>query len=782
MLGRSCLNANYYSKLGQMNLTGWRILRFLMRPFVRVFYRITVIGARNLPAHGPVLLVCNHVSYVDSIILGYALERPPRFLIWRKFFDAWFTGPLVRAFGAIPVAPDDAPEAIKTSLAGVVAALKAGEVVCLFPEGGMTRTGHVHGFKRGFELIARRADVPITPVYMDGLWGSIFSFEGGRYFFKRPKRIPRPLTVAFGRPLPPDTSSADVRRAVMDLGSDAFALRKRFQLPLHVKFWRAARSSPFMWRRLCMADSTGQELTWGASLAGALMLSRWMDRRCRGQKSVGMMMPASVGAALMNAATLMSGRVPVNLNFTGARASIAVAIRRCGLKTVFTSRALLQRTGLPERPEYVYLEDVMRRMPRRDRVLCYLLAAITPNAIAERRLMRRGAMDDLATVMFTSGATGEPKGVMLSHHNIVSNIEAFSEVMAFGPSDTMMGMLPPFHSFGFTATLWTPLTVRMRVVYHPNPLDAKGVGRMVAKYRATVIAGTSSFFALYVRGCEPEQFRSLRLAVAGAQKLVPAVAEAFEARFDLPLTEGYGCTELSPVVSVNVPDVRDGPVKQIGARVGSVGRPLPGLGILVADRETLQPAAGNAPGVILVRGPSVMMRYMDDARATAAALLPGPPPLEPGLRRLDWYVTADIGAVDEDGFLHIHDRISRFSKIGGEMVPHMVIEAALAAASPEAERPFDAAQGALSMVERRSFAVVTLPDRVRGEKVVVVYSGPELDAGALLHRMSERGVPNLWLPSPKDFHRVEGLPFLPSGKLDLAATRRLAEAAAAARD
>ena len=356
----------------------------------------------------------------------------------------------------------------------------------------------------------------------------------------------------------------------MDLGSDAFALRKRFQLPLHVQFWRAARSSPFTWRRLCMADSTGQELTWGRSLAGALMLSRWMDRRCRGQKMVGMMMPASVGAALMNAATLISGRVPVNLNFTGARASIGVAIRRCGLKTVFTSRALLQRTGLPERPEYVYLEDVMRRMPRRDQVLCYLLAAITPNALAERRLMRRGAMDDLATVMFTSGATGEPKGVMLSHHNIVSNIEAFSEVLRFGPSDTMMGVLPPFHSFGFTATLWAPLTQRMRVVYHPNPLDAKGVGRMAAKYRATVIAGTSSFFALYARGCEPEQFRSLRLAVAGAQKLVPAVAEAFEARFGLPLTEGYGCTELSPVVAVNVPDVtrRRGEADRRARRLG----------------------------------------------------------------------------------------------------------------------------------------------------------------------------------------------------------------------
>ena len=205
-------------------------------------------------------------------------------------------------------------------------------------------------------------------------------------------------------------------------------------------------------------------------------------------------------------------------------------------------------------------------------------------------------MDDLATVMFTSGATGEPKGVMLSHHNVVSNIEAFSEVLRFGPSDTMMGMLPPFHSFGFTATLWTPLTQRMPVVYHPNPLDAKGVGRMAAKYRATVIAGTSSFFALYARGCEPEQFRSLRLAVAGAQKLVPAVAEAFEARFGLPLTEGYGCTELSPVVAVNVPDVTDGPVRQIGARAGSVGRPLPGLGILIADRETLRAGGRRRAG------------------------------------------------------------------------------------------------------------------------------------------------------------------------------------------
>jgi acyl-[acyl-carrier-protein]-phospholipid O-acyltransferase/long-chain-fatty-acid--[acyl-carrier-protein] ligase len=656
---------------------------------------------------------------------------------------------------------NDAPEAIKKSLEAVVATLKAGEVVCLFPEGGMTRTGHVHGFKRGFELIARRAGVPITPVYMDGLWGSVFSFEGGHYFLKRPKRIfSRPVTVAFGPPLPPESSSADVRRAVLDLSADVFALRKRFQRPLHVQFWRAARSSPFAWRRLCMADSTGQELTWGEALSAALMLSRWMERRCRRQRMAGIMMPASVGAALMNAATLISGRVPVNLNFTGSRDSIGLAIRRCGVKTVFTSRALVQRTGLPERPEYVYLEEVLGRIPRRDRALCWLLAAIAPNALAERLLMRRAEMDDLATVIFTGGATGEPKGVLLTHHNIASNIEAFSEVIRFRPADTVIGILPPFHAFGFTATLWAPLTLRMPVVYYPNPLDAKGVGRMTAKYRATVIAGTSTFFGLYARGCEPDQLRSLRLVVAGAQKLVPAVAEAFEARFGLPPTEGYGCAELSPVVAVNVPDVRDGPVYQVGMRAGSVGRPLPGLGVLIADRETFRPVGPGAPGVILVRGPSVMLRYLDDARATAAAFREGPLPPEPGMQRLDWYVTADIGMLDEEGFLYIQDRVSRFSKIGGEMVPHLAIEEALAAVSSEAAR---------------SFAVVTLPDRARGEKVVVVYSGPELDATALLRKMSERGVPNLWLPSPRDFHRVESLPFLASGKLDLAATRRLAE-------
>ena len=752
-----------------MSLTAWRILRFLLRPLVRVFYRVAVIGARNLPKDGPALLVCNHVSYVDSIILGYALERPPRFLIWRKFFDARFTGPLVRAFGAIPIAENDAPETIKTSLAAVVAALKAGEVVCLFPEGGMTRTGHVHGFKRGFELIARRAGVPITPVYMDGLWGSVFSFEGGRYFFKRPKRIPRPLTVAFGRPLPPDSSSAEVRRAVMDLGSDAFALRKRYQLPLHVQVLARGAVEPVPMAAAVHGrfDRAGADLGPVARRrADALALDgpalpraeerrhddARLGRRGADERGDAHLRPRADQPELHRRARLHRRRHPALRAEDGLHLARAPAADgAAGAAGIRLSRG---RSCAACRAATGCCATSSRRSRR--------------TRIAERLLMRRGAMDDLATVMFTSGATGEPKGVMLSHHNIVSNIEAFTEVMELRPGG---------HDDGHT-----PAVPFVRV--HRHALDAadacacawsitrtrstrRASAAWSAKYRATVIAGTSSFFALYVRGCEPEQFRSLRLAVAGAQKLVPAVAEAFEARFGLPLTEGYGCTELSPVVSVNVPDVSDGPVKQIGARVGSVGRPLPGLGILVADRETLRPAAGSAPGVILVRGPSVMLRYMDDARATAAAMRRGPASAGAG--------PAAAGLVRDGG----HRRGGR-----GRVPPHSRPRLAVqqdrrrdGAAHGDRGRPRRGLAGGRAQLRRGDAP----GPRARGKSRRRLFR-PRAGRRRAAPRMSERGMPNLWLPSPKDFHRVESLPFLPSGKLDLAATRRLAEAAAGAKD
>ena len=712
--------------------------------FVKLFYRVKTVGRENLPESGSFLVVANHVSYVDALVLGVAMRGDVRFLMWRFFYERAIVGWVCRLFRSIPIEPEGSSSGIRGSLDAAIEALNAGDVVGLFPEGSMTRTGHVHAFKRGFEIIARRAGVPIVPAYVDGLWGSVFSFEGGRCGWAWPRSLRRHVTVCFGRPLPPGASAAETRRAVMELGSDADTLRKAHQRPLHLNFWRTARR---MGGRLCMADSSGMALSWRRTLIGALVVSGWMRRRCAGEAMVGMMMPASVGAALINVAAVMCGKTPVNLNFTSSPRAVEEAVTRCGLRTVFTSRRFLGRIGMDARAEFVYLEDVMQSISGWGRLWSVLLAVLMPTFLAERRLMHRGSMDDPATVMFTSGSTGKPKGVMLSHHNVVSNIEAMADVFQFSREDTIMGVLPPFHSFGFTTTLWLPLVCGVSVVYHPNPLDAKGVGGMVEKHGATLIMGAPSFYALYTRACKPEQFRSLRLAIAGAQKLTPAVAQDFEKHFGLPISEGYGCTELTPVVSVNIDDVEIAGTKQFASRAGSVGRPLPGISVRVVDRETMAPAAEGATGIVLIRGPNVMMGYLDDPEATAEAVRDG------------WYVTGDLGAVDEDGFLYIYDRVSRFSKIGGEMVPHAAVEDAL----------HEAAGGV-----DRHFAVLSAPDRVRGEKLVVIYDGPELDAKALVNRMIGAGVPNLWIPAPRSFKRVEAVPFLAGGKLNLIEARRMA--------
>lgn len=721
----------------------WQAIRFLLLPLLWLIYRARVVGEENIPRQGGVLLIPNHISYADAIILGAFLRRPLRFVISRDYYEMPVIGWFAKMVQTVPVASTDSPDAMRRSIQTVINSLKAGDCVCMFAEGCMSRTGQVQPFRRGLELIARRANVPIVPAYVDGMWGSIFSYWGGRYILKWPATFSRRVILAIGKPLPPRTSAWKVRQAVLGQSVQAYAERKRHQVPLHVHFWRIARRR---WNGKCMADSTGRTLTWGKTLTASLALARWMDRNRPGEKMIGMMMPASVGAALVNVGALIAGRVPVNLNFTGARHALQSAIERCNLKTVFTSRALLEKTGLPERPEYLYIEDVLSSMSKQEMLVSFLLAFLFPTSLARRFLMGPAKMDDLATVMFTSGSTGEPKGVMLSHHNVVSNIEGFSEVLRFGTNDTMTGALPLFHSFGFTATLWAPLTRGMRVAYHPNPLDAKGVGQLVEKHRATIICGTSSFFAMYARGCRPEQFTSLRLAVAGGQKLVPEVAEAFKERFGLPLSEGYGCTELSPVVAVNTTDVRHGRIFQHGAREKSVGRPLPGLLVQAVGVDSWEPLDANESGIILVRGASVMQRYMDNPEATALAIRDG------------WYVTNDIGRIDEDGFLFIEDRLSRFSKIGGEMVPHSAVEEALQTAAEGRER---------------RFAVVTLPDRVRGEKLAVAYTGEAMDANALLKRLSEMGIPNLWLPSASDFHRIEEMPMLATGKADLVTVRKM---------
>jgi acyl-[acyl-carrier-protein]-phospholipid O-acyltransferase/long-chain-fatty-acid--[acyl-carrier-protein] ligase len=505
---------------------------------------------------------------------------------------------------------------------------------------------------------------------------------------------------------------------------------------------RFVRTAKRRWSSFCIADSTGRELTFGRTLVGALLLARLLRRLAPADATIGLLLPASVGGALANIAAAFAGKVPVNLNFTAGCEAMAAAIERCGITTVVTSRAFLAKSGIEPLRGLVYLEDLLRQVAPGARIAMLLAARLLPPATIERLLLR--APRDprrLATIIFSSGSTGNPKGVMLTHANVLANIDAANALFRLQPNDVMLGVLPFFHSFGLTATLWLPLVIGSGAAYHPNPTDAKTIGELALKYRATILVSTPTFCAAYVRKCLPEQFSRLRLAIVGAERLREPVAGAFHEKFGVELTEGYGCTEMAPVVAVNVPDESGH-----GVRRGSVGRPLPGVRAKIVDPDTGAGPLIDREGLLLVDGPNKMLGYLDDPELTAAAMRDG------------WYVTGDIATIDSDGFIRITDRVSRFSKIAGEMVPHMRIEEALQ-----------------SLLHDSHTAVVTsVPDASKGERIVAFHTDPAVTAQSLWEGLTASGLPRLWIPKREDLRFVEAIPTLGSGKVDLRAVREMA--------
>jgi acyl-[acyl-carrier-protein]-phospholipid O-acyltransferase/long-chain-fatty-acid--[acyl-carrier-protein] ligase len=373
-------------------------------------------------------------------------------------------------------------------------------------------------------------------------------------------------------------------------------------------------------------------------------------------------------------------------------------------------------------------------------------ALVLPAWAINRILLDPADGDSLATVIFSSGSTGNPKGVMLSHRNILANVDAIGQVYQLADTDVLVGVLPFFHSFGFTGTIWLPALRGFGVVYHPNPMDAKTIGELAGKYRATLIISTPTFCSSYIRKCEPEQFRHLRYAIVGAERLREPIAAAFKDKFGVDLLEGYGCTEMAPVVAVNVPDVDHGREHQRGTRAGSVGHPLPGMTVKIVD-----PATGRGPlfgeeGLLLVKGPNRMLGYLGEPERTADVIRDG------------WYVTGDIATIDDAGFVQITDRLSRFSKIAGEMVPHMKVEERLQA-----------------LISTDHLAVVTsVPDESKGERLVALFTDPEVNAHQLWEQLSGTELPRLWQPKREDLHFVESIPTLGTGKVDLRGVRQLA--------
>jgi acyl-[acyl-carrier-protein]-phospholipid O-acyltransferase/long-chain-fatty-acid--[acyl-carrier-protein] ligase len=498
-----------------------------------------------------------------------------------------------------------------------------------------------------------------------------------------------------------------------------------------------------------MADAQNKKVSFGSALMRTIFLARRLKKVWAGQEMVGILLPPSVPGALVNFAALLLGKVPVNLNYTISEEALASCIRQCQIKTVISSRGFLDKVKIKVSGDVVFLEDVVANPGVGEKIRAALAAALLPGAWLERSFgqANKVTLDNLATVIFSSGSTGEPKGVMLSHYNIGANIEQLEQVFGLDRRDGFVGILPFFHSFGFTGTLCLPAMLGVGVVYHPNPLDAKTIGPLVREYAATFLLATPTFAQLYMRGCSPEDFGSLRVVMTAAEKLPDRLATAFEEQFGIRPLEGYGCTECSPCVAVNSHDFRSAGFRQIGAKRGKIGHPLPGVSVKIVDPETHAPLGIGQPGLLLVRGPNVMQGYLGRPDKTAEVL------------HDRWYTTGDIAAIDEDGFLQITDRLSRFSKIGGEMVPHIKVEEKL---------------HELAGLTEQTFVVAAVPDEKKGERLVVLHKLADDKLQPCLEKLGQCDLPNLWKPRADQFFRVENFPLLGTGKLDLRKVKEMA--------
>ena len=502
--------------------------------------------------------------------------------------------------------------------------------------------------------------------------------------------------------------------------------------------------------KLAIADTLGAELTYGEVLLRAVGLARGLRRELGGEPYVGVLLPPSAGAAIANAALTLLGKVPVNLNYTAGQEPLDAAAAQCGIKRVLTSRRALEKLGLSPGGTPLLLEDVPKKLTKADKVWTAAVARVVPVGLLGRFLpgLRDERPEATATVIFTSGSTGEPKGVVLSHGNVLANVHQIQSQLHLLEREVLLGVLPLFHSFGYTVTLWTALCLGKTVIFHFNPTDARTVGNLCEKYGVTMLAASPTFMGFYLRKGTPEQFRTVRLPILGAEKLQPEVAQAIRDKLGIEPLEGYGCTETGPVVAVNVPDPKRTPDGRVvpGNRPGTVGQPVPGTAIKTTDVETGADLPRGSEGIIHVKGPQVMQGYLHRPDLTAAVLKDG------------WYCTGDVGRLDADGFLSITGRLSRFSKVAGEMVGHQAVESAILSAS-----------GGLD----DRVVVVGVPDVKRGERLVVLYTELAAPPEEVYRRLVASPISRLWIPAVEDFVRVEEFP-IRGTKIDLQAVNRLA--------
>ncbi len=624
------------------------LVRLVLWLATNTIYRIRTVGEGNVPKEGA-LLVANHVSWVDAMLVAASSDRMVRFLMYRPYYETKGLNWFFRMMHAIPVAANDPPDQIAQSLAMAREEIQHGHVVCIFAEGSITRTGNLLRFRRGLERIASGVDCPIVPVYLDGVWGSIFSFDRGRFIFKRPKRMFEPVTVFFGPPMPSATRAGEVRQAMQELSVEAFRSHKDVQRPIHLGFVRRAKRR---WRGVLAVDADGSRITFGSALTRALAASRMFrnDASVTGDR-IGILMPPGIDAMVANFAVYFAGHVPVNLDASEPGDLARYMIKNAGITRVITSRKFADKLsfgGQLGSARSDYFDDAIRSVGRIRLAMVKAACFVMPASMIVRAFVKGGVrdVDQVATILYSypPESPETPRGAMLTHHNLLSNLESLRQVFHVTREDCILGLVPFSNSMSFTGTLVLPALTGARVAYGADLIGKRELGALCRAQHVTLIPAAPALLSAILNDVAADDLKDLRFVAVGGDDLEDGVRERFAGKFGVEPLEGYGCPECAPIVSLNIPDYARGAHRQPGMRRGTEGHPLPGISVRIVDPKTKATLPQGAEGMLLIRGPNVMSGYVNGPELTGRVLLDG------------WYVTGDIASVDADGFLKIKRR------------------------------------------------------------------------------------------------------------------------------
>ena len=696
----------------------------------RAAFRIEATGLENIAKAGPnAIIALNHVSYLDAALALAVMDRDPLFAIDRGIAQRWWVKPFLRLVRTMQLDPTR-PLAVRTL---VKAVRDQGETLVIFPEGRLTVTGSLMKVYDGAGLIADKCGVSVVPVRLDEVEATPFTRlradQVRRRWFPKVRIIVRePVMLTVDAALTGKARREAAGEALYNIMSDLIFYTTPLDRTIFEDVIEAARIHGK--DRIALEDPVTGQLTYKRALIGARVLGEKLLRLAREGDAIGVMLPTSDGAALTVLGLMSANRVPAMINFTSGATNISSACRAAQVSTIVTSRAFVEKAKLEKLIEklrtqvtIVYLEDVRKCVTFFDKVSA---------ALRYEKPLAKAKPSDRAVILFTSGSEGVPKGVVLSHANMLANVAQAAARIDFGRQDKVFNVLPVFHSFGLTIGLVLPLVSGVPVYLYPSPLHYRFVPELVYGSNATVLFGTDTFLTGYARTANAYDFRSIRYIVAGAEPVRPATRALYMEKFGVRILEGYGVTETAPVLALNTP---------MFSRSGTVGRVLPGI------ETRLEPVEGIPDGGrLFVRGPNVMLGYL---KADKPGVLE---PVSDG-----WHDTGDIVTIDRSGFVTIKGRAKRFAKIGGEMV-------SLAAVEDLASQCW---AGALS-------AAAALPDARKGQRLVLLTQEKEASRAAFLQFARAKGAADLMIPS--EVLVVEAVPLLGSGKLDFAGVTKLAEA------